>query len=44
MPGEFESILTKLQGKLGKQTIRRASTNKQSDVQARSTDRDPSST
>ena len=26
MPGEFESILTKLQGKLGKQTIRRAST------------------
>ena len=26
MPGEFESILTKLQGKLGKQTIKRAST------------------
>ena len=26
MPGEFESILTKLQGKLGKQTIRKAST------------------
>ena len=26
MPGEFESILTKLQGKLGKQTVRRAST------------------
>jgi len=26
MPGEFENILTKLQGKLGKQTIRRAST------------------
>ena len=26
MPGEFESILTKLQGKLGKQSIRRAST------------------
>jgi hypothetical protein len=26
MPGEFESILTKLQGKLGKQSIKRAST------------------
>ena len=26
MPGEFESILTKLQGKLGKQKIRKAST------------------
>ena len=26
MPGEFESVLIKLQGKLGKQTIRRAST------------------